>query len=48
VRKIYDDAPSMFESIDAILGYGFLISGMFPVTLDNELRVIEFDCVAVR
>lgn len=48
VLKIYDDAPSMFESIDAILSYGFMVSGMFPVTLDDELRVIEFDCVAVR
>lgn len=48
VRKIYDEAPSMFESIDAILGCGFSISGMFPVNLDKALRVIEFDCVAVR
>ena len=48
VCKIYDGSPSMLESIDSILGYGFKISGMFPVNLDDGLRVIEFDCVAVR
>jgi hypothetical protein len=29
-------------------GLGFEVSGMFPVNRDGGLRVIEFDCVAVR
>jgi len=48
VLPIYADAPSYQFVIDELHGLGFDLSGMFPVTLDADLRVIEFDGIFVR
>lgn len=44
---IYADAPGYAETLAEMRASGFEVSGMFPVTLDDALRVIEFDCVLV-
>ena len=48
VQGIYDGATTHIESIEALQGLGLTLSGMFPVTLDGDLRLVEYDCVAVR
>ena len=48
VLPIYADAPPYQEVIGELHSLGFDLSGMFPVTLDSDLRVIEFDGVFVR
>lgn len=40
--------PSYFDSLSALSGQGFEVSGFFPVTLDERLRLIEFDCLMVN
>jgi FkbM family methyltransferase len=47
-RPIYRDMPTMATSLDALRAHGFAVSGLFPVTRDADLRVVELDCVAVR
>lgn len=49
VCPLYEEMPTMEDSLSAIRGYGFVPSGFFPVNLDNSrLSLIEFDYVAVR
>ena len=48
VQPIYDGMPPLTESLAEFERLGFVLSGLFPVNLDREMRVIEFDCVAVR
>lgn len=45
---IYQHMPDYASVITELKSLGFDISGMFPVTRDDGLRVIEFDCVMVR
>ena len=47
VLPIYADAPTYQDVIGELHALGFDLSGMFPVTLDADLRVIEFDGVFV-
>lgn len=47
-QALYDDMPSFDEAWDTIRGLGFMMSGMFPITMDPDMRLIEADCVAVR
>ncbi|PZF85500.1 FkbM family methyltransferase [Jiangella anatolica] len=48
VQPIYDGMPTHLETLRAIEAAGFTVSGMFPVTLDPRLALVEYDCVAVR
>jgi FkbM family methyltransferase len=48
VLPIYADTPSYQDVIAELHTLGLDLSGMFPVTLDQQLRVIEFDGVFVR
>lgn len=48
VQALYDETPSFIESIDRILSLNFVLSGLFPVHVDQRLRLFEMDCVAVR
>jgi FkbM family methyltransferase len=48
VLPIYANVPRYQDVIDELYALGFALSGMFPVTLDRDLRVIEFDGVFVR
>jgi FkbM family methyltransferase len=48
VLPLYANAPGYQDVIAELHGAGFDLSGMFPVTLDRDLRVIEFDGIFVR
>lgn len=48
-QPIYEGAPSMWEILPRLARHDFVVSGLFPVSLDREsLGVVEFDAVAVR
>lgn len=48
VQQLYKGMPSYLESIRVLTDLGFEITGMFPVTRDKRLRVVEFDCTLVN
>jgi FkbM family methyltransferase len=48
VQRLYRGAPDMPTSLAVVEALGFQLSGLFPVTLDRSLCVIEFDAVLVR
>jgi FkbM family methyltransferase len=48
MRPIYRNMPTYQVLIDELSLHGFGITGMFPVSRDNLMRVIEFDCVAIN
>ena len=48
VLPIYANVPRYQDVIEELHEIGFDLSGMFPVTLDRDLRVIEFDGIFVR
>ena len=48
IKPIYTSMPNYRQTIETMEGLGFQLSGMFPVTHDDALRLIEFDCVMVR
>jgi FkbM family methyltransferase len=48
VKPLYMESPSYFDAIEQMNKMGFELSGMFAVARDHALRVIEFDCVAIR
>ena len=48
VQVIYDGAPTHLRTLAELERLGFTVSGMFPVTLDDRLALVEYDCVAVR
>lgn len=48
IKAIYSDMPGYQDTLQILDEYGFEISGMYPITLDTALRMIEFDCVAVN
>jgi len=47
-RRIYDGMPNFVESIAGMARMGFELSGLFPVTRDERLRIIEMDCIMVK
>jgi hypothetical protein len=48
VQQIYEAMPTVQDALEYLDQLGFAVSGLFPVTLDQQLRVVEFDCIAVR
>ncbi len=46
--QLYQGMPDYKASIAVYNENGFEISGLFPIARDQFLRVVEFDCVAVR
>jgi FkbM family methyltransferase len=48
VIPVYDRMPGMDATLAALKELGFHVSGLFPVSRDKHLRVIEFDCVMLR
>jgi hypothetical protein len=48
VVPLYESTPTYIDAISSLTKLGFEISGQFPVAIDRELRLIEFDCVMVR
>jgi hypothetical protein len=45
---IYEGMPRMPEAVAAYEAAGFEITGLFPITREDDGRVIEYDCVLVR
>ncbi len=48
VIGIYKDMPSYVDTIRFLNERGFEISGLYPISRDESLRLIEFDCVMVN
>ncbi len=48
VLPLYESMPDYRTALDTLTGLGYAISGVFPVTHDPVLRVVEMDCVMVR
>jgi len=48
VKALYQGMPGFAASLDVLAQSGFEVTGVFPVTRDERLRVIEFDVVAVN
>jgi FkbM family methyltransferase len=48
VIPIYDRMPDMHTSLAEFSRRGFDLAGLFPVSRDESLRVIEFDAVLVN
>jgi len=48
VIGIYKDMPSYFDTIRFLNERGFEISGLYPISRDESLRLIEFDCVMIN
>jgi FkbM family methyltransferase len=47
-QSVYENMPGYAETLAEMQRAGFEVSGMFPVTHDDNMRAIEFDCVLVR
>jgi FkbM family methyltransferase len=48
VRPIYRRSPTCRETLEVLTEHNFGITAMFPVTRDEWMRVIEFDCVMIN
>ena len=48
ILGIYSGMPDYLSSIKVFGEKGFDITGMFSVSRDKFLRVVEFDCVAIN
>lgn len=48
IQRLYADVPHYREMLEIVEAMGFRISGLFPITIDENLQAVEFDCVMVR
>jgi FkbM family methyltransferase len=48
LRQIYKDMPHYTETSDFLAARGFDVTGIYPVSRDPLLRLIEFDCVMIN
>lgn len=48
VLALYKDMPNWRQVVDYLGGVGFELSGVFPVAVDEKMRLIEFDCVMIN
>jgi FkbM family methyltransferase len=48
VQPIYEGMPSYLELLSTLEAEGFELTGVFPVMRDEELRIVEVDCVMLR
>lgn len=45
IKPLYQGMPDYRDVIEYLARAGFELSGMFPVSHDEDLRLIEFDCL---
>jgi len=45
VKPIYDGVTSYHETLSLLEAHGFELTGIFPVARDEDLRIVELDCV---
>jgi hypothetical protein len=48
IKPLYQGMPDYREVVEYLSSAGFDLSAMFPVSHDDALRLIEFDCVMVN
>jgi len=48
VLGIYKGMPGYMDTLRHLDGLGFDITGMYTVSRDNALRLVEFDCVMIN
>jgi FkbM family methyltransferase len=48
VKPLYEGMTTFQAAISDLAKYGFEVTGLFSVERDRLLRVVEFDCVAIR
>jgi FkbM family methyltransferase len=48
VKPIYEEVTSYLEMLSLLEAHGFELTGIFPVTRDEDLRIVELDCVMLR
>ncbi|WP_265941704.1 FkbM family methyltransferase [Dechloromonas sp. A34] len=48
VQRIYSDVPHHLDMLKTVENHGYDLSGMFPISQDEHLRAVEFDCVMVK
>lgn len=48
VKPIYADAPPLTDMFEFLSDRGFEMTGAFPVVVDPDRRLVEFDCVMAR
>ena len=48
VTPVYEDVPSLAQTLEHAAGLGFGLTGVFPVNRDSMLRLIELDCVFIN
>lgn len=48
VKPIYDAIPTYRDIIDFLGGNGFDLSGLYPISHEHDLSLIELDCFFVR
>jgi FkbM family methyltransferase len=48
VQPLYEDEPSYLDALPRLNELGFELSGVFPVSRDDALRIVALDCVLVR
>jgi FkbM family methyltransferase len=48
LKPTYAGSPDYREVIEVLNERGFEVSGFFPVSRDERLRLLDFDCVLVR
>lgn len=45
---VYEGMPSYLESLTLYASEGYLVSGLYPVTRNPDLALVEMDCMLVR
>jgi hypothetical protein len=48
LKPIYEGMPDYLISLARLNALGFSVTSLVPVSRDEKLRVIEFDCLMVR
>jgi FkbM family methyltransferase len=48
VKPIYEEMTPYLETLALLEAHGFELTGIFPVTRDPGLRIVELDCVMLR
>jgi FkbM family methyltransferase len=47
-KPIYAGAPAYSEVLEQMTGYGFDVTGLYPVRRDELYRIVNFDCVMIN
>ncbi|KAB2927592.1 MAG: FkbM family methyltransferase [Dechloromonas sp.] len=48
IQQLYAEVPPYREILETVEAMGFRISGFFPISMDEDMKAVEFDCVMVR